>query len=83
MTNEGSPAKIVLFIPLAKFENVKEAFFLRILFYSTASDSCFSFPCRLFLVAVTLKFIMFFNFSFIGMLASPSIYSWSELLPQL
>lgn len=45
---EQSPAKIMTFIPLAKFENVKEAFFLHILFYSTASDSCFSFPLSYF-----------------------------------
>lgn len=43
-----SPAKIMTFIPLAKFENVKEVFFLHVLFYSAAQDSCFSFPCKLF-----------------------------------
>lgn len=42
---EQSPAKIMTFIPLAEFENVKEVVFLHVLFYSTAADSCFSFPC--------------------------------------
>lgn len=43
-----SPARIMPFIPLAKFENVKEVFFLRVLFYSTAPDSCFTSPSKLF-----------------------------------
>lgn len=43
-----SPAKIMTFIPLAKFENVKEVSFLNVLFYSTAPDTCFSFSSNLF-----------------------------------
>lgn len=43
-----SPAKIMTFIPLAKFENVKEVSFLYVLFYSTAPGTCFSFPSNLF-----------------------------------